>query len=479
MIFASVCSGIEAASAAWLPLGWHCEFVAEIERVPSSVLKHHYPETPNYGDITKFKEWPDHSIDVLIGGTPCQSFSVAGLRAGLRDPRGNLALTFLAIADRYRPRWLCWENVPGVHSSWTDEAVRAPSEEESQMLRERGLDPGEYEYAEQRNDFDCFLSGMEELGYGIATTILDAQFFNLAQRRERVFVIGHIGGQWQRAAAVLFDSTCLRGDSAPRRETGQRIAPTLEARTGAGGSGWGTDFMSGGGLTAASELAPALKAEGFDGMPDGTGRGMPVITVESLIPFDTTQITSKANRSHPKPGDPSHPLAAEAHVPAVAWALQERDSKGSDSKGSDSSTKDGHIIPVAYRSSGNCGVMEQGSRTAALNTATDPTQNFVCFQPKAYTREKAGGFAGNVSPPVCSAEARSRGDAITAVATTFAVRRLTPVECERLQGFEDNYTKVTDKTADGPRYRALGNSFAVPVIRWLGERIELVDSIPC
>src|SRR5688572_5343625 len=152
MKFGSVCSGIEAASVAWLPLGWQCEFVAEIERFPSSVLRHHYPEIPNYGDITKFQTWPDHAIDLLVGGTPCQSFSVAGLREGIRDPRGNLALTFLAIAHRYQPRWVLWENVPGVHSSWTDAKVRPPTDAERARLRSEGLDPGDYEYVEQTND---------------------------------------------------------------------------------------------------------------------------------------------------------------------------------------------------------------------------------------------------------------------------------------------------------------------------------------
>jgi DNA (cytosine-5)-methyltransferase 1 len=244
--YGSVCSGIEAATRAWKPLGWKCEFVAEFEKFPSAVLHHHDPEVPNYGDITKFKEWPEHSIDVLIGGTPCQSFSVAGLRKGLSDPRGNLALTFLAIANRYRPRWILWENVPGVHSSWTDETVRPPTEAEAATLRERGLDPGEYEYAEQSNDFDQFLAGMEELGYGVATTILDAQFFGVAQRRERVFVVGHIGGLWQRSAAVLFDPACLRGNPPPSREKGKAVAGTLKACASSGSWSNSADFAAGG-----------------------------------------------------------------------------------------------------------------------------------------------------------------------------------------------------------------------------------------
>lgn len=369
---------------AWLPLDWHCGFVAEIEKFPSSVLKHHYPTTPNYGDITKFQEWPEHAIDVLIGGTPCQSFSVAGLRAGLRDPRGNLALTFLAIAQRYRPRWILWENVPGVLSS------------------------------ESGRDFSSFLGGLAQCGYGWAYRVLDAQYFGLAQRRKRVFVVGHIGGQWQRAAAVLFERSCLRGDSAPSRETGQRTSPTLEGRAGRSGC---NNFATSGGL---APTLPASGSIGFGVKDSGND------AEENLSP------TLRA-------GGHSGSHANGGVMPAVAWALQERDSKGSDS-----STKDGHLIPCekqvsVFRTAGNCGPFEQDDKVAALNTQTDPNQNILMHR--------------------------------------AAVRRLTPVECERLQGFPDNYTKISDKTADGPRYKALGNSMAVPVIRWLGERIQLVDSI--
>ena len=147
MNYLSVCSGIEAATVAWAPLGWHAVAFAEIEKFPTAVLAHHYPDVPNWGDMTNFKDWPDADIAVLVGGTPCQSFSVAGLRQGLADPRGNLALTFLAILDRYRPRWVLWENVPGVLSS----------------------DGG--------RDFGAFLGGLGELGYGWGYRVLDAQYF--------------------------------------------------------------------------------------------------------------------------------------------------------------------------------------------------------------------------------------------------------------------------------------------------------------
>ena len=187
MRYLSVCSGIEAASVAWHNLGWTHVAFSEIEKFPSAVLAHHYPNVPNWGDMTKFKEWPDANINVLVGGTPCQSFSVAGLRKGLDDPRGNLMLTFLAIADRYRPKWVVWENVPGVLSS------------------------------NGGRDFASLLRGMAELGYGFSYRILDAQYFGVAQRRRRVFVVGHLGN-WQRAAAVLFERQSLSGNPAPSRK---------------------------------------------------------------------------------------------------------------------------------------------------------------------------------------------------------------------------------------------------------------------
>lgn len=406
MRFISVCSGIEAASTAWQPLGWHAVAFSEIEPMPSSLLAHHYPHTPNWGDMTKFKEWPFVPIDLICGGTPCQSFSVAGLRKGLADPRGNLMLTFGAIAARYRPRWLVWENVPGALSS------------------------------NKGRDFGAFLGLLAELGYGFAYRVLDAQYVRVEshpravpQRRRRVFVVGHSGGLWQRAAAVLFERESLRRHPAPRREAWQETAVSLSART-EGGGGLGADFELGGGL-----VTHALRGEGFDASEDGTGRGTPLIPAivgqamsskwakgtagpagdehHNLIPvpFDTTQITSAANYSSPRPGDPCHPLAASAHAPAIAFPAG--------------------LSGTQYVSS-----VEVAPSLGAANT--------------------------------------------TAVATQWAVRRLTPLECERLMGFPDGHTDVPHKgkpAADGPRYKALGNSWAINAARWIGERIEAVDAI--
>ena len=218
MRFLSVCSGIEAASAAWTPLGWESVAFSEIEPFPCSVLAHHYPNTPNWGDMTKYQEWPNVSIDLLCGGTPCQSFSVAGLRKGLDDPRGDLMLTFGAIAAKYRPKWLVWENVPGVLSS------------------------------NGGRDFGSFLGLLGVLGYGFAYRVLDAQYCGVAQRRRRVFVVGCLG-DWRSAAAVLFERHSLSGHPAPRRQAG-KVAPTIHGRSTAGG-GLGTDFDIDGGVIQA------------------------------------------------------------------------------------------------------------------------------------------------------------------------------------------------------------------------------------
>jgi len=373
--YLSVCSGIEAASVAWTR--WSPIAFAEIEKFPSAVLAHHYPNVPNWGDINDYRSWPEATPDVLVGGTPCQSFSVAGLRRGLADPRGNLTLDYLGIADRYRPRWVVWENVPGILSE------------------------------DNGRTFGTFLGGLAELGYGFAYRVLDAQYFRLAQRRKRVFVVGHLGN-WRRAAAVLLERQCLRGDPAPSREEGPSIATgTLSRAVGRVGGGDDPGANKGTALIVTgpdeSEISHAVSARDAKG-PDS------LLAQATLIAFDTTQITSDENRCNPQPGDPSHPLARTGHPPAVAFA-------------------------------------ELADQVAAN-------------QARTYTREGTHNF-------------RMSNVAMHGA----AVRRLTPLECERLQGFPDNYTMITKKTKDTPRYKALGNSMAVPVMRWIGQRIDLVEGI--
>ncbi len=281
MKYLSVCSGIEAATVAFRPLGWQAVGFAEIDPVCCALLKHHYPTVRNYGDFTTIRPRNLRRIgatfpDVLCGGTPCQSFSVAGRRAGLDDPRGNLAVEFALLARRLRTRWLLWENVPGVRSSWSDlaederPAPDAPTGTQGTLDAEVVAEAEGYSW--QRSDLDYFLSLLGECGFGCAYRTLDAQYDNLAQRRERVFVVGYSGRLGQAgsaapnsraahhpptaqelrrfsaiSAAVLLDLESLCGNPAPRRESRQGITGTFGARTSAGG-GFGTDFDLGGGL---------------------------------------------------------------------------------------------------------------------------------------------------------------------------------------------------------------------------------------
>jgi DNA (cytosine-5)-methyltransferase 1 len=261
--------------------------------------------------MTKYKEWKIDSVGLLVGGTPCQSFSVAGLRKGLSDPRGNLALTYVGILDHFRPKWFVWENVPGVLSS------------------------------NQGGDFAAFLTALGIIGYRWSYRVLDAQYFGVAQRRRRVFVVGHLG-DWRPTAEVLFESESLSRNPKQSREKEQDI--TYKSKVGTITKSWG-------------------KGLGHNGQDD-----MAVI--------------------HPK----------------LVGTL---DTDCGGSKLSNQSCVSGHIFPT-----------EKNTK----------------------------------------------------------VRRLTPIECERLQGFPDNYTNIP-KAADGNRYKALGNSMAVPVMRWIGERINSYETM--
>ena len=453
MRYLSVCSGIEAATVAWQPLGWEAVAYAEVDAFPSAVLKHHYPTVPNYGDMTKFQEWPDADVDLLVGGTPCQSFSVAGLRKGLDDPRGSLMLVYLALARRYRPRWLVWENVPGVLS------------------------------ADDGRAFGSLLGGLAELGYGFAYRVLDAQYFGLAQRRQRVFVVGCLG-DWRRAAAVLFERESLSGHPAPRREAGQ-VAPTVPARRSAGG-GLGTDFDCDGGLIPERERAlttsnqrinaetetllvtHSLRADGVDASEDGTGRGTP------LVPTIAPCLT----RNYGKQPDSSDTSAGPMLIP-VAHAFDARQSdvlQYGDYTGP--LDTDGHTIAVAFSAkdygadAGDIAptLRAGGHTTSHANGGVMPAVAFA-----QNTRDELREMA------VVGALASQPGMKQTSyVRQHMAVRRLTPRECERLQGFPDDYTQIPYRNkpaADGPRYKALGNSMAVPCMRWIGERIQMVNDL--
>jgi DNA (cytosine-5)-methyltransferase 1 len=521
---ATACSGIGAPEEAMPWVSW--KWCAEIEKFPSAVLAERHPESQNLGDMTA----PDFieralafgPLDIFVAGTPCQAFSVAGKRASLDDARGNLTLQIVKVVHAIKPRYFLWENVPGVLST---------------------LD----------NAFGCFLGGLVGASEAISVPgrwprsgvvngpigtaswrILDAQYFGLAQRRERLFVVFCFGDEAD-SPEILLEFARMRRDYPPSREAREDITGTLAART-RGGGGPGTDLDLAGGLQAfggnntsgpvdvatacnahggpcrhdfESEtfIAHSLRADGFDASEDGTGRGTPLVPVDiceslrshprpgsnsvgaiTVIPileagartgtsttdvragsgigsagdpmytlqsgkqhavafsckdhgadagelsptlrsmghdgshangggqvavcFDTTQITSKANRSNPQPGDPCHPVTSAGHAPAVAINFRGREGGSQIEMGGD--------VATAVRAAGG-----SSSKSHAL--------------------------------------------------TTVGVRRLMPSECEALQGFKRGHTDIIYRSkpaADGPRYKAIGNSMAVPCISWIGRRIK-------
>ena len=415
---------------AWHSLGWRTAFVSEIDQFPCAALAHHYPDVPNLGDMTKFKEWPDYAIDVLVGGTPCQSFSVAGLRKGLADPRGNLMLTYLAIAARYRPTWVVWENVPGVLSSAGG------------------------------RDFGSLLGGLGELGYGFAYRVLDGQYFGLAQRRKRVFVVGCLG-DWRRAAAVLFERESLSGHPAPRRKAGQSLAPTIRADVANGSAGHGA--RSGDSKDELivpvrySDVAPTIGGASNGGGANGPGRD--VDSCESLICMSYGQ----ANAEIRIDGVPALTCLHEA--PIVAHAL-----RGEGFDASEDGTGRGTPL-LAFHNRQDPDVSGDvthpiGAKDNGMGISFDSAQ----------ITSRANRTRAEPGLPTSTLAKQSRMH----VATTMHVRRLTPRECERLQGFPDDYTAIPYRgklAADGPRYKALGNSMAVPVMHSIGRRIQMVSEI--
>jgi len=484
MKYLSVCSGIEAASKAWEPLGWEPVAFSEIEPFPSAVLKHHWPEVPNLGDMSKYEQWPisSGSVDLLVGGTPCQSFSVAGLRQGLKDPRGNLMLTYLAIAERFKPRWLVWENVPGVLSS------------------NRG------------KDFGSFLGALGELGYEWAYRVLDAQWFGVAQRRRRVFVVAHLG-KGNLAAKVLFESESVCRNSAPSREARQGVATDAEGSLDACcvvaidtecGCGKLTNqsVMAGHILpsywndqTQPHDTLLARDYKGIGNQDLATGRLLvPAIPIHDQATRHSGKHGDKQDGKGNglgvgKPGDPC-PTLTKGDKHAIAFQTSELRLTGKLTEKSvcptlKANTKAGdtEVKVVLYENHPN------DSRVTGPHDVA----------PSCVSRYGTGG--GNV-PLVQQAVAVDTYNQTVGVASQtlrsgassiehsggvinpedrMAVRRLTPRECERLQGFNDDHTmipwrnKPADQCPDGPRYKALGNSMAVPCMAWIGKRIDSVD----
>jgi DNA (cytosine-5)-methyltransferase 1 len=397
--YLSVCSGIEAATVAWEPFGWKPVGFSEIDSFASQVLKYRYPNIINYGGMTNYEKWeiPTSTVDLLVGGTPCQSFSIAGLRKGLRDPRGGLMLTFLEIAQRFRPRWIVWENVPGVLTS------------------SRG------------RDFGSFVGALGELGYGWAYRVLDAQWVRVdgfpnavPQRRRRCFVVGYLG-DWRSAAKVLFESESVSRNTPKSGASWKETARDAETSTRSSDNTRGCWWDGG----QVSQTLDAVLSKGQT-MPE-----------KNRFPAVLQPIALQGNiigRS-----EAGGPVGVGATDNGSMYTLTKEDVHGV-------------IQPIPFRK----------SKRAQSNT-DDETW-----------------VPANEANTLNAFDTGER-DTHGVLSSSMRVRRLTPIEAERLQGFPDNYTRIPwrgkdeENCPDSPRYKAIGNSMAVNCMRWIGQRICKID----
>lgn len=532
----------------------------------------------NYGDLTQFKKWKDgHKLDALVGGPPCQGFSIAGERGGMDDIRSQLSLTFVEAAAVYRSRWVVWENVCGVFSIDNGRAFAS-------VLA--GLSGREIRVPKDGWGNAGVVEGIPE-AYGLAWRVLDSQYMRVdshpravPQRRKRVFIVGHLGACWQRAAAVLFEAKDLCRNSPPRRRKREDVAPTLEGRTRSGGVS--TDFARAGGvihevshpltgspyadsaspkakgklngedkMTLVPEIAWTLQERDKKGADSDTKEG-------HLLVIDTTQITSPQNRTMPQ-GEVCHTLSKDQHPPAIALAfkashftrgkdgapsevapsLSAEADKGdqdilvfTEAQGFRAQGQDGfelsEVSPPVLASRGHasgtpCVAFPQNMSGTQAATEEDVSPVLQAHNPTAVafqTRVARNGRGNGQEEvaPACAVRAGATGKGDSAVCVAFSgrmrgaepaigreerpplqniehvgaldtvkpwnvtdnlsVRRLMPVECERLMGRPDGFTFIPYRggySKDGPRYSALGLGQTVNVVRWIGLRIQMVD----
>ncbi|MFG6076970.1 DNA cytosine methyltransferase [Erwinia sp. OPT-41] len=505
MRYGSVCSGIEAATAAWHSLGWQPAWFSEIEKFPSAVLAHHWPHVQNLGDMTRLAArilaGEIEAPDLLVGGTPCQAFSVAGLRNGLADARGQLTLAFVelvnAIDEKRRecgkpPAIIVWENVPGVLTS-KDNAFGcfiAGLAGESSPLDVAG---GKWTHA-------GYVTGPER---AVAWRTLDAQFFRVAQRRRRVFVIASARDDLD-PAKIFFEPESLRRNTPPRRKTGTPVAPLTAAGAGVGGpdfahaaAGHLISAYGGGNCSGPLDVAACLNTRGqrqdFDVETFAVQHVCPLLEVGKRTGLSTTD--KRAGTGIGLNGDPMFTLQAGAQHGIVAFGengrgevrFQNNDGQitGPLSTGGGKPGQGYPAICVSLPGRDGGTTAELGGEVAnSLRAAGGGKDKAHVLVSDFRAFDIHGTLASEVAketPAHTPLRARKPGQfensTVTMLANRFAVRRLTPRECERLQGFPDDHTKIPwrKKTAehcpDGPRYRAIGNSMAVPVMRWLGERI--------
>lgn len=545
MKYVSIFSGIEAATVAWHPLGWEPLAFSEIDPFPSTVLQHHYPDIPNLGDITKI-DWSPYvgAADIVVGGSPCQSFSVAGKREGLAGASG-LMFEYIRAVRELRPRWFVWENVPGAFTSERGEAYRQ------------------------------LLSEMDALGYGLAWRVLDAQFFGVAQRRERVFLVGSLGTM--RCAEVLFERESLSWDHQSSRQKRQALAeeaqgcvgeadhdsgcltpgetqsrrvypasgvyPTLSTREKSGQNQESVFTQFG------DDVAGTLTAR-YDSSPC-VDRGANVVVDERDKVFLCQTAQTGSNGKLVKQDDVMNTLDRTNSTAVAALDFNPTDARLRYANDDVSQTltararTGGNQVPLVQVQplvfNPNAGITEKGGGfalsedvTPTLKTDHNPAVSFASNQrDEVRELEVAGALAAQPGIKqqtyICRADGQTNAMTSVDMAPTLTshakkdppliypaedsigedaliqrdmsatlsthntqtlitggrekrsltVRRLTPRECERLQGFPDDYTDIPyrnkEHAPDGPRYKALGNSMAVPVMRWIGERIRMVE----
>ena len=495
MKYASVCSGVEAASLAWMPLGWEAVWFSEIDPFPCAVLKERFPNVPNLGDMTKIEgEKYRGTVDLLVGGTPCQGFSVAGKQDGLDDPRSALCLAYCGLLETMRPRWFVWENVPGAFST-------------------NGGD-----------DFRSFIRKIDEIGYSCAWRVLDAQYVRVdgytravPQRRRRVFVVGHLG-DWRYPASVLFEPGCLPGDTPPRRVKGAGVARSLTASTGgASGKEQQHTFISGDGRPLNAICRAGDMANSETGVEVGTTllarqyKSPPFVcaheTGQGYWQDGDIAGTLRAEGEN-RPSRPSNIICAGFSGGQGEKAGEKGENQNADAEkaravkilrllrdeigekafcewtlgrlGSFQAEK--VLQPNLHGESVRREAGEEKTRLddSALSCAKNNVKNDLrCLWEQFQLGHPS---QGQELAQQFTAELNLRLSQLPhEIASVATVRRLLPIETERLMGFPDNWTRIpwrgkpAEDCPDSPRYKACGNSMCVNVMRWIGMRIENVE----
>lgn len=545
--YASVCSGIEAATVAWKHMNWQAVWLSEIETFPCDVLKHHYPDTPNLGDMTKVKGndiYEQSTFDVFVGGTPCQSFSIAGLRGGMADDRGNLALEYCRILIDKSPRWFVWENVPGVFSSFS----YAPGSEDNDSDRgsntgggtlrhsdEGDVFGGDEDFADctETSDFATLLTAFRECGYSCAWRVFDSRHFGVPQRRRRVFVVGYIGKDWRPPIAVLFERESLSRDFTPSRKKGKATTTSTVAGTQGGDRQWPADTAS----TLNTKFGDKM---GLDNqhINEGAPLFVPVSTygsdlsqkAEAIQLVEETSVTLTAGKH----------LGHGAHVLQPAYGIQANIVNRTEKSGGNGlGVKEEEEAPTLTKNDQHCVMQPIVIDRAAFNQGvnakydaqTEHTETAPCLiksgshavmtQPiilddqggnvmTVYDQGHVGtlraqthghepivfGFDSLSSNSMKSSNPHSgchiddvvktldtsvpcpsKNQGGNAVLQSSMVRRLTPLECCRLQGFPDDYMDGVPNASDSKWYAAFGNTMTIQVVKWIGERIDKVDKL--